>query len=119
MDFLEMITTQFVRDRIKETDWEKRSYIADLCNLERILLDGGPHSVVEAMFLKTLSESYPVEFMCIKRELESGERTSQGEYVILKQNLVQEAAKDRWAEVEARMKKDEHDLDRWVKAGGR
>lgn len=119
MDFLDKIMTQFVRDRIKETNWENRFYIADLYKLERFVLNGGPHSMAEALHRKWLTENYPVEHECIRKELQKGEKTGLDEYILLQQNLIRKVLSKKWAELEARLVKDESELELWVKAGGR
>ncbi|HHT72941.1 MAG TPA: hypothetical protein GX008_04420 [Firmicutes bacterium] len=119
MEYLERIATEFVRDRLKETEWENRRYIADLCLLESIMKRRGPSSAVEAMFFKGLQSVYPVEYECIKKELTSGERTSQEEFVRLRQEWTQKKMdeererSERWAE------QDKKNWEKWVRAGGR
>ena len=64
MKFLERITTQFIRDRLKA--------------------------------------KYPVEYGCIKKELESGKETGPDEYATLKQSFHGERFRQSRAEVEAK-----------------
>lgn len=102
MEFLTDITTQFVRDRIKETSWAGRSYIADLYNIERLIKQGGIKSVMQGYMFKALSSKYPVEWECIKKELTTGELTSPEEFVTVKGERARQAAAEEAARAERR-----------------
>ena len=66
---------------------------------------------------KGLQSIYPVEYECIKKELTSGERTSQEEFVRLRQEWTQKKMdeererSERWAE------QDKKNWEKWVRAG--
>ncbi|HPT82480.1 MAG TPA: hypothetical protein PLM25_01190 [Limnochordia bacterium] len=119
MEFLTDITTQFVRDRIKETSWAGRSYIADLYNIERLIKQGGIKSVMQGYMFKALSSKYPVEWECIKKELTTGELTSPEEFVTVKGERARQAAAEEAARAERRAEGEGRSLDLWLRMGGR
>ena len=78
------IKTQFVRDRLKETKWEDRGYIDILMHLEnRVALSMRKQSPGWAggMMYALMCKDYPVEYKCIRREMEEGIRTSFDEFI--------------------------------------
>ena len=78
------IRTKFVRDRLKETKWENRSYINILMHLEdSVALSMRKKSPGPAggMMYALMSKDYPVEYKCIRREMTEGTRTSFDEFI--------------------------------------
>ena len=81
MEYLKDIMTQFVRDRLGETNWENREYIKDLYKLERLIKKGGPTSYAESMLNKALQSEYPVEYDGLRMKsvsLKCGSRLGDG-----------------------------------------
>lgn len=119
MEYLKDIMTQFVRDRLGETNWENREYIKDLYKLERLIKKGGPTSYAESMLNKALQSEYPVEYACIKAELGSGKLTPAHEYAALRQEWEQQRLTQTRAQMERRIEDEKRQLEMWIEAGGR
>ena len=82
MEFLDSIMTRFVRERLKETSWEKREYISNLHSIERIIAHGGPKGWAQAIQYRQLSDTYPVETECIEREINESILVTTEEFLI-------------------------------------
>jgi len=126
MEYLRNIKTQFVKDRVKETTWENRQYIVELQRLESIIEQRGPHSMGGAMIFHSLKGNYPVEYECIKRELDEGIFTSPEEFAELKKEhqlrkLAEERQKSEQARLYelAKLEQEQREYEMWVKMGGR
>jgi hypothetical protein len=121
MEYLSSISTQFVRDRLRETSWANRQYIEDLYRLERFLKQG-IGGLTSAYLFKSLSDMYPVERECIKRELTTGELTSPPEFARLKRERQEWEEAQRAAAEEALARQQEEEerrnLSIWLKLGG-
>lgn len=132
--YVEGIKTQFVRDRLRETAWKDREYIADLKELEELhAAKGGYRGISHAMAHRYLWERYPVEHDCIEKEIEEGIYTPPEEF----RRLVAEWKEaQRRKEAERRLKEAEEMRQRlerkrreqewleeerrkWLEAGGR
>ncbi len=66
------IKTQYVRRKLRATPWEYRNYIDSLVELEKWAIDGSGGSVATAVHRSYLASQYPVEFVAIQAEIETG-----------------------------------------------
>lgn len=126
MEYLENIRTQFLKERVGETEWENRQYIVELEWLERIVEKHGPHSMMEAMAFHALKNRYPVEYECIKRELHEGIKTSPEEFLALRQEWQRQKMADEkeksalsQRQKQARLETQEREYELWVQMGGK
>lgn len=117
--------TRFVLDCLQQTSWKNRERIAELITLERFAMEGGPKSFQESIGFHRYRNKFPVEWECIKREIEQRMYTTPEEYRrLLQQHAVAERAKREECERE----KWERDLERerleaarrrqWLEMGG-
>jgi len=123
------IKTQFVRDRLKETKWEDRGYIDILMHLEnRVALSMRKQSPGWAggMMYALMCKDYPVEYKCIRREMEEGIRTSFDEFINMQVDHDHEAAQRQIEAVERGMQEAEEQRKKqaqleqqWRELGGR
>jgi len=123
------IKTQFVRDRLKETKWEDRGYIDILMHLEnRVALSMRKQSPGWAggMMYALMCKDYPVEYKCIRREMEEGIRTSFDEFINMQVDHDHEAAQRQIEAVERGMQEAEDQRKKqaqleqqWRELGGR
>ncbi len=123
------IKTQFVRDRLKETKWEDRGYIDILMHLEnRVALSMRKQSPGWAggMMYALMCKDYPVEYKCIRREMEEGIRTSLDEFINMQVDHDHEAAQRQIEAVERGMQEAEEQRKKqaqleqqWRELGGR
>ena len=123
------IKTQFVRDRLKETKWEDRGYIDILMHLEnRVALSMRKQSPGWAggMMYALMCKDYPVEYKCIRREMEAGIRTSFDEFINMQVDHDHEAAQRQIEAVERGMQEAEEQRKKqaqleqqWRELGGR
>lgn len=117
------IITQFVKDRLKETRWKDREYIYDLGYLERIIEKGKPEHYPEALLYHDLCRRYPVEAMCIRKEIREGIYISPEEFrELLKEyrrckRLTDEMKRQKWEQ--ERREREEEEWKNWIMAGGR
>lgn len=78
------IKTEFVRDRLKETSFEERSYINALMALE-IFVDRQMNkkyiSSTDGRYFNELSRRFPMEYECIKKEMREGVTTSFSDFI--------------------------------------
>ena len=78
------IKTQFVRDRLRETKWKDRGYVEILMHLEdsiELSMRGKSPGWAGGMMYALMCKDYPVEYKCIRREMEEGIRTSFDEFI--------------------------------------
>ncbi|MEA4882749.1 MAG: hypothetical protein VB144_03630 [Clostridia bacterium] len=123
------IRTQFVRDRLKETKWENRGYIGILMHLEdaaEITKQGRSWGWSGAMLYGRMKNDYPVEYDCIRREVEQGILTSPDEFMNLKTaherrvaQLEAEAAERGKREADERRRRAAELKEQWRELGGR
>ena len=123
------IRTQFVRDRLRETKWEDRGYIDILMHLEnRVALSMRKQSPGWAggMMYALMCKDYPVEYKCIRREMEEGIRTSFDEFINMQVDHDHEAAQRQIEAVERGMQEAEEQRKKqaqleqqWRELGGR
>ena len=123
------IKTQFVRDRLKETKWEDRGYIDILMHLEnRVALSMRKQSPGWAggMMYALMCKDYPVEYECIRREMEEAVRTSFDEFINMQVDHDHEAAQRQIEAVERGMQEAEEQRKKqaqleqqWRELGGR
>jgi len=123
------IRTQFVRDRLKETKWENRSYINILMHLEdSVALSMRKKSPGPAggMMYALMSKDYPVEYKCIRREMEEGVHTSFDEFINMQvdhdHGVAQreiEAVERSMKEQDERRRREAELEDQWRELGGR
>ena len=123
------IKTQFVRDRLKETKWEDRGYIDILMHLEnRVALSMRKQSPGWAggMMYALMCKDYPVEYKCIRREMEEGIRTSFDEFINMQVDHDHEAAQrqieavERGMQEEDKRRRKEAELEQqWRELGGK
>lgn len=90
--------TRFVLDRLQETSWKNRDRIAQLVILERFAMKGGPKSFQESIRFSRYRNKFPVEWECIKYEIEQRKYTTPEEYRrLLQQHAVAERARrEEW-----------------------
>jgi len=123
MDYLKLITTRFVRDRLRETSWADRWYIEDLYHIERFVKQGGVKSVMQGYRRQALMLHHPVEWECISREITTGEVTSPQEFAqLLREHKEREAAEKQArlrVRLEGREAYDRAHRDLWLQMGGR
>ena len=123
------IKTQFVRDRLKETKWEDRGYIDILMHLEnRVALSMRKQSPGWAggMMYALMCKDYPVEYECIRREMEEAVRTSFDEFINMQVDHDHEAAQrqieavERGMQEEDKRRRKEAELEQqWRELGGK
>lgn len=123
------IKTQFVRDRLKETKWENRGYIDILMHLEdavEITKQGRSWGWSGAMLWGRMRHDYPVEYDCIRHEMEQGILTPPEEFMDLKaaheRNVAQleaEAKERSEREVDERRRRAAELREQWRDLGGR
>ena len=123
------IRTQFVRDRLKETKWEDRGYIDVLMHLEdsvALSMRGKSPGWAGGMMYALMSKDYPVEYKCIRREMEEGIRTSFDEFINMQVDHDHEAAQRQIEAVERGMQEAEEQRKKqaqleqqWRELGGR
>ncbi len=117
------IITEFVRDRIKETSWKDREYISSLQRIERTLWWGGPKQFGEAMSYGNAKSAHPVEWECIKKEIQDGIRTTSEEFrrkadEYEKKKRVEER-KCKLERIKKEISKEDKELAKWLELGGR
>ena len=81
----------FIVDRIRETSWSSRQYIADLLELARYIERNGPHSYAGALFYGNLKSRYPVEHAALQIEIHQGRHVTTAEF----QHMQDEAQQKR------------------------
>lgn len=123
------IKTQFVRDRLRETKWEDRGYIDILMHLENsVALSMRKQSPGWAggMMYALMCKDYPVEYKCIRREMEEGIRTSFDEFINMQVDHDHEAAQrqieavERGMQEEDKRRRKEAELEQqWRELGGK
>lgn len=117
--------TRFVMERLQETSWEDRGYIYNLLDVEFFVERGGPKSFAEGMRVKQLQDRFPVEWLCIRREVEDNVHTSAEEF----QRLLKEheealrAEEEEWEREQRRKELEEQRIEedrrrRWLDMGG-
>jgi len=123
------IKTQFVRDRLKETKWENRSYIDILMHLEdgiELSMRGKSPGWAGGMMYAKMRKDCPVEYECIRREMREGISTSFDEYVNMLVNHDREVARREIEAVERDLREQdesrrkEAELEQqWRELGGK
>lgn len=126
---LNKIKTQFVRDRLQETKWEDRGYIETLMSLENSIelhMRGRSPGWAGGMMHAIMRKDYPVEYTCIRREMEEGIRTSLDEFVKMKADHDQEVAQRKIEALERDMQAQDEQRSRekelrkqWCELGGK
>ncbi len=116
---LDHIRTRFVRDRLRETSFSDRAWIAELLSWEATAADGGPVGWASHVGYGQTRHAHPVECECILRELRTGEYTPPSAYRDL---LRTKAEADEQERREAERKREERcaaERLAWREAGGR
>jgi hypothetical protein len=131
---VEGIRTQFVRDRLRETSWENREYIADLKALEEWYGSWDrPRGIAAGMWHSSMTDRYRFEAECIKKEIREGIYTSPEEFRRLidewKEEQKRKEAEQRLKEAEEarqRLERErqerewlEEERRKWLEAGGK
>lgn len=112
------IRTRFVRDRLRETSFANRAWIADLLAWEATAADGGPVGWAGHVGYGQTRRAHPVECACILRELRTGEYTPPTTYRDL---LRAKAEADERQRMQAKREQEERtaaELLAWREAGG-
>ena len=123
------IKTQFVRDRLRETKWKDRGYVEILMHLEdsiELSMRGKSPGWAGGMMYALMCKDYPVEYKCIRREMEEGIRTSFDEFINMQVDHDHEAAQRQIEAVERGMQEAEEQRKKqaqleqqWRELGGR
>lgn len=123
--YVEGIKTQFVRDRLKETSWANREYIAVLKILEEIYEEGGARGFGK-MWHGHMRQRYPVEDECIRKEIQEGVYTPPEEFRRLvaewKEEQRRKEAEWRRRQLEEQRREQEwleEERRKWLEAGGK
>ncbi|MCR4427443.1 MAG: hypothetical protein NUW23_14870 [Firmicutes bacterium] len=123
------IRTEFVRERLKETTWENRSRIAALMALEEYVRRQqiGEHiSCVDGWYYTRVAREFPVEYECIKREMEEGVLTSFAEFIDMQAEHDRKVEQSRMEseerasrEREEERRKEAESRKKWRQMGGK
>lgn len=132
MDF--DIKSRFVRDRLKETSWEKRGYVHDLIRIEFLTIHGGlGWAAGMAGLPQKLYATYTAEAECIFRELREGRYVDSTTFHTGRETLVGEwtdrqaakrdAERERRLEAakishEVELRRREAEREQWLRLGG-
>ncbi|MDA8064650.1 MAG: hypothetical protein M0031_03965 [Thermaerobacter sp.] len=118
LELTDGIQSRFVQDRLQETEWQDRGYIADLKEVEHYLQSERP-GFAGSLHMRSLRNYYPVEVDCIRKELEEGIYTSPEEFRRLKAE--QETTERQVTDDIERQKTDKEEETRrkWREKGGR
>ena len=117
-ELLNDICTHFVRDRLAETNFEDRDYIAALATFEWNAVNG-PRSWGGSLLYAYTKNSYPVEAACIEREMREGIYTPPEEFARLLREAGEATAAADEAGTARRQADDERVRQAWFAAGGR
>ncbi len=79
LELTDGIQSRFVQDRLQETEWKDRGYIADLKEVERYM-QSDRLGFAGSLHLRSLRNYYPVEAECIRKEMKEGIYTSPEEF---------------------------------------
>ncbi|MDI7248316.1 MAG: hypothetical protein QME92_12775 [Bacillota bacterium] len=112
--------TKFTRDRLRETRWEDRGYIAHLVSIEDVILDPKKRNGwASAIMYATLRNQYPIEWECIELELKNGIYVNPDEFrrrvAARRGRRLQEEEADRRREEE----QEKRQREVWLKLGGK
>lgn len=109
--------TQFVRDRIKETRFSERAFIASLLDIEDNIMrypdyPRGSPSMWQLYF------HYQIERDAIRTEMLTGKITTTQEYRELERKQALEEQKQKAADKLRADKKAKQELEQWIRIGG-
>lgn len=94
-DFLDHISTRFLRDRLTETTFERHQWIVALAQYDLLTVDGRPRGFASNMLYRQLEDAYPDETECIRREIQDGTYTPPDVYRHLLRER-EEAQRQTW-----------------------
>ena len=118
-EFLDHISTRFLRDRLSETTFNQRQWIITLAQYDKLTVEGGPLGFASNMLYRQLEDAYPVETHCILREIRDGIYTPPDVYHRLLREH-EEVQERKNVEVEAQRARELEALRQaWLKEGGR
>jgi hypothetical protein len=113
------IRTRFVKERLSETSWQRRDYIADLRGIERTIESNGPHGGAGNLAWGSIIMSYPVEVECVGKEIREGLYTPPEEFQRLLAAYEQRTIGEDRAAEDSRHQADAAAKQAWIDAGGR
>jgi len=108
------IKSNYIRQKIRETKWEDRSYISDLMSLESLILTG-PGGMAGARLWVKLESQYPEEFKAIYFELKPEKAK---EIFERKRKELEKLRKEERERIKRNKKRLEERLKEWLEMGG-
>ncbi len=113
----EAVESPFIRERIRQTSWQERGTIDELCKLrELLLLPGRSLRYAGAMYLHRLKQKYPTEYLELLAEIDPERARKVREDQRLQAEIAANQAEAREAAWKARV---EVERESWLRAGGR